>query len=765
MRVSSSLVLAWGLGRALPALAFTTSLPSLATPSRWARVRGGGLQSTTTEEPPVTETEGETFEFQAEVSRVMDIIINSLYQDKDVFLRELVSNAADACDKRRFLALTDGQASDEMSVKVTPDKEANTLTIEDEGIGMTKEELINNLGRIAQSGTKKFMEALGQGNDDVNLIGQFGVGFYSGYLVADKMTVVSKSAQSDDSIQYKWESQAGSSFTIIEDKDGKPFPNGAGTRITLHLKEDCDEYTDKFKMREMLRKYSSFIQFPIKLWAEKTDYKQVPDLDAEVVEGEEPKMKTESVTTTDWELMNQQKPIWLRSPKDVNDTEYEAFYKSTFRAYDTPMAHTHFSLEGQVEFKALLYVPSVVPFELNRDMFNEASKAVKLYVKRVFINDKFEELMPRWLTFVRGIVDSEDLPLNVGREILQKSKMLTVINKRLVRKSIDMFKDIEQNGEGEYLTFWNNFGKYLKVGIIEDPDNKDDLAKLCRFFSTKSGEADSEGVGGVTSLEAYVGRMAENQTAIYYVTGDSKASAARSPVLEKLKALDIEVLFLTEPLDELTVQSLDTFGDNKLIDTAKGDLDLPVDDETKQKKEEATKDLEEVCDWLKSTLAGKVTKVDISTLLTDSPSALVQGAYGMSPTMQRYMKAQAVASGQDDMMNANMNQATMELNPDHPITLQLKSMVEASPDAAETKSFGTLMYDVAALAGGYSIDDPSEFAARITKMMGGSAPQPAAKKSEPVEAEEVKAEVAEEVSTEAEPDADSESDEVTTEIV
>jgi len=357
----------------------------------------------------------------------------------------------------------------------------------------------------------------------------------------------------------------------------------------------------------------------------------------------------------------------------------------------------------------------VVPFELNRDMFNEASKAIKLYVKRVFINDKFEELMPRWLTFVRGIVDSEDLPLNVGREILQKSKMLSVINKRLVRKSIDMFSEIEEQGEEEYLKFWNNFGKYLKVGIVEDADNKDALGKLCRFYSSKC-----EGKDGVTSLAKYIEGMKEDQKDIYYVTGDGRAAAERSPVLERLKALDYEVLFLTEPLDELMIQSLDSYDGKSLTDAAKGDLDLPVDEETKAKKEEATKDLEEVCDWLKSALTGKVTKVEVSTRLTDSPAALVQGAYGMSPTMQRYMKAQAVASGQEDMLNANMNQATMELNPDHPITRQLRTMVESSPDADATKNFGSLIYDTAALAGGYSIDDPAEFASRVTALMGGN---------------------------------------------
>jgi len=574
----------------------------------------------------------------------MDIIINSLYQDKDVFLRELVSNAADACDKRRFLALTDDDLSGGLKVQVRADKELNTLTIEDRGVGMTKEELVNNLGRIAQSGTKKFMEALegpdgGGGSDDLSLIGQFGVGFYSGYLVADRMTVVSKSAETGTS--FKWESQAGSSFTItpVTDEAGEGIEGSSGTSITLHLKEDCDEYTDEFKLRDMLRRYSSFITFPIELWADKTEYVQEIDTSAPPpLEGEEPKMTSVPKTVTGWERVNSQQPIWLRRPKDVNASEYTEFYKSTFKAYDEPETHVHFSLEGQVEFKALLYVPSVVPFELTRDMFAESSKAVKLYVKRVFINDKFEELMPRWLTFVRGVVDSEDLPLNVGREILQKSKMLSVINKRLVRKSIDMFKDIERKGETEYMKFWTNFGKYLKVGIIEDSDVKNDLAKLMRFWSSKSGEDH-------VSLAKYVEGMQANQTQIFYVTGDSKAAAARSPVLEKLKSVNYEVIFLTEPLDELMIQAIDSFDGKSLVDAAKEDLgnllDSVTSEEDKAKAEEATKDFQEVCDWLQGKLSSKaVSKVAVSSRLTDSPAALVQGAYGMSPTMQRYMKAQ-----------------------------------------------------------------------------------------------------------------------------
>ena len=394
----------------------------------------------------------------------MDIIINSLYSDRDVFLRELVSNAADACDKKRFLSITaDGEAAGETEfrIRLKPDRAARTLTIEDSGIGMTKTELVENLGRIAQSGTKKFAEALAKGDADLNLIGQFGVGFYSGFLAADRMSVISRPSQGEDRRQYRWESAAGSSFTVVED-DSEPI-EGSGTRIVLHLKEDCDEYMDPVKLKTLLQRYSEFVQFPIELWTEKTEYEQVPDDNAPApAEGEPPKMKTVSKKTNVWERINQTKPIWLRAPRSVTPEEYQDFYRTTFRMYDEPLNHTHFSLEGQVEFRALLYVPSTLPYELARSMFDESSRAVKLYVKRVFINDKFEELLPRYLTFLRGVVDSEDLPLNVGREILQKSKMLNVINKRLVRKSLDMFKDIEKNATA-YTGFWANFGRYLKV--------------------------------------------------------------------------------------------------------------------------------------------------------------------------------------------------------------------------------------------------------------------------------------------------------------
>lgn len=667
--------------------------------------------SASTAEAPV-KAEGETFEFQAEVARVMDIIINSLYSDRDVFLRELVSNAADACDKKRFLSITaDGEAAaaGEFGIRIKPDREARTLTIEDSGIGMTKTELVENLGRIAQSGTKKFAEALAKGDADLNLIGQFGVGFYSGFLAADKMTVVTKPSQGEDKRQYRWESSAGSSFTVAEDVDGDAI-EGSGTRITLHLKEDCEEYLDTVKLKTLLQRYSEFVQFPIELWTEKTEYDQVPDDTAPPpAEGEKPKMKTVSKKTNVWERVNQTKPIWLRPPRQVTPEEYKEFYRTTFRMFDEPLNYTHFSLEGQVEFKAVLYVPSVLPYELMRSMFDENSRAIKLYVKRVFINDKFEELLPRYLTFLRGVVDSEDLPLNVGREILQKSKMLNVINKRLVRKSLDMFKEIEKNATA-YTTFWNGFGRYLKVGLIEDNDNRQDLAKLSRWSTTETGN-------GVTSFDEYVARMKPAQKQIYYVTGETKKRALASPALEKLRKKGYEVIILQDPLDEMAMQSLGKYADKDIVDAAKEQQ--AETDEEKAFLEEKGQETQALRDWYRKLLGKRVTKVEVTNRLVDSPAALVQSAYGMSPQMQKYYRAQSVMQGEDDGsgLDSQFNQAILELNPTHPIVVSLREKVSASPEAVETMELGRLVYDVAAVAGGYDVEDPGAFTARITKLM------------------------------------------------
>jgi heat shock protein beta len=656
----------------------------------------------------------------------MDLIINSLYSDKDIFLRELVSNAADACDKKRFLSLTsDGssggssESSSTLEIKIKCNPDDNTITIEDSGVGMTKQELINNLGKIAQSGTRAFMQALGDGSADVNLIGQFGVGFYSAYLVADRVEVVTKSMQ-EGSAQYRWASTADSKFTVeIDDQaDSDPIV-GSGTRLILYLKDEAAEYLESAKMEELLQRYSEFIEFPISVWKETTTYERVPDDEAnqDLKEGEEPKMKTVPKTTSGYERVNNQKPIWLRPPKEVTEEEYNDFYKTTFRAlYDEPMKHSHFVLEGQVECKSLLYIPGMLPFELSRDMFDENARNIRLYVKRVFINDKFEDLMPRWLKFVRGVVDSDDLPLNVSREILQKSKVLSIINKRLVRKSLDMMQDLaaekdEEGNDSKYIMFWNNFGKYLKVGAVEDDKNRKEIASLLRFFSSKSGEE-------YTSLDKYVESMPEGQKSIYYVTGDGKENASMSPVIEKLASRGYEVLYATEPLDEIMMESLRSYKEKDIVDAAKENLKLgdEEDEEAKKKKEELRQEFQRVAEYLETLLKGKIQRVVISDLLVDSPAALVQGAYGMSPTMQRYMRAQAVASGGSI---PEMNQAVLEINPNHPIVRDLDRLVKAGDmESKELEERALLMYDVAAMTSGYDVSDMKKFAQRVMKLMG-----------------------------------------------
>ena len=633
---------------------------------------------------------------------------------------ELVSNAADACDKKRFLSITDdGAAAVQPEIKIRADPDAGTVTIEDSGVGMTRDELINNLGRIAQSGTRNFVQALGEGTADVNLIGQFGVGFYSAYLVADKVEVITKSMQ-PNSPQLKWESAAGQEFTIADDDASDDPIATSGTRIVLHLKDDSLQYMETGKIEELLKRSSEFIEFPINVWKETTEYKKVPDEEAnkDLAEGEEPKMKTVPETKVGYEQMENAKPIWLRPPSEVTEDEYDEFYKGAFRAsYDEPTKHTHFVLGGQIEAKAILYIPGMLPFELSKDMFDENARNIRLYVKRVFINDKFDELMPRWLKFVSGVVDSDDLPLNVSREILQKSKVLSIINKRLVRKSLDMIREIaDDEDESKYILFWYNFGKCLKVGIIEDDRNKKDIAPLLRFFSSKSGDE-------YTSLDQYVENMKEGQKKIFYVSGDGKEGAAMSPVVEKLTNRDYEVLYMAEPLDEIMIESLRNYRykdeEYDLVDATKEGLNLEDDDEeTKKKKAELDEQYVGLKEYLETTLEGKVQKVSLTTLLTNSPAALVQGAYGMSPTMQKYMKAQSVAAGGNDGgVPGSMNQAVLEINPNHPIVQDLDRMVKADKESEETQNFAVLLYDVAGMTSGYEIGDTKDFATRVMSLM------------------------------------------------
>merc|ERR1712050_463567 len=475
---------------------------------------------------------------------------------------------------------------------------------------------------------------------------------------------------------------------------------------------EAQEYLDTGKLSDLLKKYSEFITFPIELWNEKVQYDQVVDESAPPpAEGEKPKMKSVPRSVFEWEVMNKMKPIWLRNPEVVNGSEYSEFYKTTFKAFDEPLTTTHFKVEGQIEFRALMFIPSTMPFELTRDMFSEQGRAMRLYVKRVFINDKFEDLIPRWLTFVRGVVDSEDLPLNVGREILQKSRTLKIIRKRLVRKLLDSVDDLRESEPEKYETFWNAYGKYFKVGLVEDLDYKEELKRFVRFFSSKSGDK-------LTTIGEYITRMKEGQDKVYFVTGEGKKNAEIAPAMEKMKQKDLEVLYMVDLLDEICSQSITDFEGMKLVDINKAGLDFNKTEEEKQEMEDTIKEYEPLATWLKKKLGERVQKVQVSDRLVDSPATLVQGEWGMSPMMRRYMKSQTTSSASDSAFAiGSRNQAILEIHPDHGVIKQLKDAMDAAPDADETEDMVMLVYETAALIGGYTIEDPGDFAQRVNKLM------------------------------------------------
>ncbi|KAL2630130.1 hypothetical protein R1flu_014816 [Riccia fluitans] len=687
--------------------------------TRRALARSQGLsgircQSTVAEKEAAPAAE--KFEYQAEVSRLLDLIVHSLYSHKEVFLRELVSNASDALDKLRFLSVTDPSlldANSNLEIRIQTDQENGTITISDSGIGMTREELQKSLGTIAESGTAKFLKALKEKDDttssDNNLIGQFGVGFYSAFLVADKVVVSTKSPKSDR--QYIWEGEAdNSSYTIREETDSeKMIPRG--TQITLYLKTDAkDEYCDPIRIQNLVKNYSQFISFPIYTYQEKTRTKEEIIEDEEpAAEGEEKEKKTKTVTEKyfDWELTNETKPIWLRSPKEVTKDDYNGFFKSTFQEFIDPMAYSHFSTEGEIEFKSLLYIPGMAPYN-TEDLLTQKSKNIRLYVKRVFISDEFDgELFPRYLAFVKGVVDSNDLPLNVSREILQESRIVRIMKKRLVRKTFDMIEDIaKRENKEDYKNFWTNFGKNLKLGCIEDTANQKRLAPLLRFSSSKCEDE-------LMTLDDYIERMKPDQKAIYYLAADSLKSAKSAPFLEELTKRDYEVLFLVEPIDEVAMTNLASYKDKKFVDISKEDLEL--DSEDKEKEKEAEQEYRLLCDWMKQQLGDKVAKVKISNRLASSPCVLVSGKFGWSANMERIMKAQTL--GDNSQLEFMRGRRVLEINPNHPIVQDLNFACKDTPRSARAKKMVDLLYDTALLASGFSPENPAEFGGRVYEMM------------------------------------------------
>ncbi len=663
--------------------------------------------------------------FQAEVNQILSLVVNSLYTHKEIFLRELISNASDALDHLSFRALTEPDVLGEdptLEIRVAADTDARTLTISDNGVGMGHDELVQNLGTIAHSGTKQLAERMKAGAGDVNLIGQFGVGFYSAFLVADRVEVISRLAGSDQA--YRWESNADGSYTI-EDAERA----GRGTDVILHLKVDTDgtdenkqdpaEFMREWVLRDLVRKYSDYVRHPIRLRVEKSET---------VGEGDDAKTET----SVEWEQANSASALWTRPKSEITDDAATEFYKHLTHDWEAPLAHTHFKVEGMQEMAGLLFVPRRAPMET----LARRKTGVRLFVKRVFIMDDCEELLPDYLRFIRGVVDSDDLPLNVSREVLQKDRTTTAIRKQVVRHALRMLESLADRdddadaaakqedvaGEDEaddsddsdgtdaadtktdtpsYDDFWSQFGIILKEGVHSDTANRDKIARLLRFQSSASSE--------LTSLAAYVERMKEGQEGIYYVSAPNRAAAEASPHLEALRKKEYEVLYMTDPIDEWVVDGLRSFDERDFVSAAKGALDLPESDEEKEEREEKAGTLEGLIAGMKTALGEHVEDVRVTSRLTDSPACLVVGEGGIAPHVERLLRAQN--------MEMPAQKRILEINPAHPVVERLNTLAADESGGEELSEWAHLLYDQALIAEGSPPSDPVSFARRITRLL------------------------------------------------
>ncbi|KDD75133.1 heat shock protein 90 Hsp90 [Helicosporidium sp. ATCC 50920] len=690
---------------------------------------------------------------RAEVNRMMDILINSLYSNKDIFLRELISNAADALDKIRFLSLTETDAlaaKQDMKIQIWAEPEKNRLCIRDTGVGMTREDLVNNLGTIAKSGTSAFVEQMQKGGD-LNLIGQFGVGFYSVYLVADYVEVLTKN---NNDTQWAWESTAGGEFAISPDSSEML---GRGTQINVHLKPSQRQYLKEDKLKQLVARYSEFINFPISLLVEKEVEREVEEAredkpesddsaDAAVEEEreEETSVRTVKEKVKEWEVLNAAQAVWLRSPSEISGDEYDKFYQALAKSdSDKPMTHTHFRAEGDVEFRAIMYVPPYAPPGLY-DNYHGRSGRMRLYVRRVFISDSFEELLPKWLGFLIGLVDSDSMPLNVSREVLQMDDGLKVIRKKLVRKALDMLRklsdthrevrnkvdamqargvQIGQGDDGEemaqlilkaspYENFWKHFGKSVKMGIIEEKGNRRRMLPLLRFQTTLRPES-------LTTLDDYVARMRPEQKHIYFLIGLSKAEVEASPFVETLKKRNLEVILFTDAMDEYMMGNLNEYEGHDFINVAKDDLRLD-DDEASRKAEKAKRRaLRPLTKWWHALIKGEGTLVEavkVSQRLAERPCVVVSSKFGWSAQMERISMAQALSD--TSQPNAHhvkwmRGSRTLEINPDHVVVRELKRRMEENAEDPDTVQAAHLLYEACLMESGFVLDDIKTFNERM----------------------------------------------------